>query len=310
MPLYATCWVPSGRLTVVSEPTAPLGAPEMGAASGCQTCVQADPVQMNFPFSSPLSRYRVIPCGSVSTVAPRVAFEAVFTSAVPALTAEALDWEADVLALAVLEEEEPELYELLPQAARVSAAARLGRRHFAIGLIELLFGRESCGHEPATPPQDAQPAGILSLRRTRTIGSTGDGADRRERAAAHAAGNHPRFDPGGGHAGRPEARGGPRDGKPRPGLRRHRVEWRRRGRHAHLLRRPAGRPAGRLRPSVWPSPRREPRRAGRVRHPAGRWRGRERRGDLPSRLRRRCSGDPLVPVRRNRDRGGGGYQPR
>jgi hypothetical protein len=71
-----------------------------------------------------------MPCAFVSTVAPIVVFDAVFTTA-----AGALAWlEEDVL----LElEEEP----LLPHAASVSETATAGTRHFNPRGIGLLFSR-------------------------------------------------------------------------------------------------------------------------------------------------------------------------
>jgi hypothetical protein len=75
-------------------------------------------------------------------VAPRVEFDAVFTTAA--------DFPAGALALEVggvlaWEEEEPE--ELLPQAARVNDAMRAGRRNFRVTGIGLLWlsGRVDAG---------------------------------------------------------------------------------------------------------------------------------------------------------------------
>ena len=67
--------MPSGRLTVASEPTLPVGVPEE-AISGCHTCVQAELVQIHFPFCSPLRRYSVRPWLLTSTVVPSAAFDA------------------------------------------------------------------------------------------------------------------------------------------------------------------------------------------------------------------------------------------
>jgi hypothetical protein len=73
-----------------------------------------------------------MPCAFVSTVAPIVVFDAVFTTA-----AEALGWlEEDVL----LELEEDPLPELpLPHAASVIEAATAGTRHFNPRRIGVLF---------------------------------------------------------------------------------------------------------------------------------------------------------------------------
>jgi hypothetical protein len=63
-----------------------------------------------------------------------VAFDAVLTRAVALPEDVVLGWEADDVPAAVVEEDE-----LLPQAARVRAAATVGRRHLRIGRIGLLW---------------------------------------------------------------------------------------------------------------------------------------------------------------------------
>jgi hypothetical protein len=68
----------------------------------------------------------------VSTVAPIVAFDAVFTTA-----AEVLGWLEDDELLELEDDPVPEL--LLPHAARVSEAATAGRRHFNLGSIRAPF---------------------------------------------------------------------------------------------------------------------------------------------------------------------------
>src|ERR1035437_9822198 len=107
MPLKVTCIAPSGRLTVPSEPTLPLGEPPVDAASGCHAFTHVALVELHFPFFSPERLYRVKPCESTSTAPPSDETDAVFTTAVPAPP---LDCEADGEELLLL-------LELLPQAA-------------------------------------------------------------------------------------------------------------------------------------------------------------------------------------------------
>jgi hypothetical protein len=73
-----------------------------------------------------------MPCAFVSTVAPIVVFDAVFTTA-----AEALGWLEEDALLELEEEPVPEL--LLPQAASVTEAATAGRRHFKLERIRAPF---------------------------------------------------------------------------------------------------------------------------------------------------------------------------
>jgi hypothetical protein len=127
--LYATCVVPSGRFTVPSEPM-PLGAPAPPTVSGCHSCRQEALVQMNFPFCSPLRRYRVSPCASTSTVAPSFGFAAVLTVAL-----EALPVDCDELGWFAGAEPELEDFELLPQDASASAAASAGTTNFIVDHI-------------------------------------------------------------------------------------------------------------------------------------------------------------------------------
>jgi hypothetical protein len=123
MPLYASCALPSGRFTAVSEPTPPLVAPAPAALTGCHTFTHSALVQMKLPFLSALSEYSVAPPEVVSTVACSAGLEAVFTAPAPPLPDEAV---CEVLEPVVADPPEPE--ELLPQAASASEAASVGRR--------------------------------------------------------------------------------------------------------------------------------------------------------------------------------------
>jgi hypothetical protein len=72
----------------------------------------------------------------VSTVAPRVAFDAVFTSEdTPSLGAAVVVPATLEGAAAVAEEEEADPLELLPQAARITDAKTAGTRIFRVGRI-------------------------------------------------------------------------------------------------------------------------------------------------------------------------------
>jgi hypothetical protein len=73
-----------------------------------------------------------MPCAFVSTVAPIVVFDAVFTTA-----AEALGWLEEDALLELEEDPVPEL--LLPHAASVTEAATAGTRHFKIGRMRAPF---------------------------------------------------------------------------------------------------------------------------------------------------------------------------
>jgi hypothetical protein len=96
----------------------------------------------------------------VSTVAPRVVFDAVLTTVdVPSLDdAEVLDCELGEAAVLACEEE-PEPLELLPHAARVNDTARAGRRNFRIGRIGTPFAKQRTGtlavHRPGTVLEDS-----------------------------------------------------------------------------------------------------------------------------------------------------------
>jgi hypothetical protein len=81
-----------------------------------------------------------MPCAFVSTVAPIVVFDAVFT------TAAALGWLEEDALLELDEDPVPEL--LLPQAASVTEAATVGRRHFKLGRIRAPFHAERDGIVP------------------------------------------------------------------------------------------------------------------------------------------------------------------
>jgi hypothetical protein len=83
-----------------------------------------------------------MPCAFVSTVAPIVVFDAVFTTA-----AEALGWLEEDALLELEEDPVPEL--LLPHAASVTEAATAGTRHFKIGRIR---GSFSAGGDGIVPP--------------------------------------------------------------------------------------------------------------------------------------------------------------
>jgi hypothetical protein len=73
-----------------------------------------------------------MPCAFVSTVAPIVVLEAVFTT-----VAEVLGWLAEDELLELAEEPVPEL--LLPHAASVRDATAAGRRNFSLGCIGAPF---------------------------------------------------------------------------------------------------------------------------------------------------------------------------
>jgi hypothetical protein len=82
-----------------------------------------------------------MPCAFVSTVAPIVAFDAVFTTA-----AEALGWVDEDALLELEEDPVPEL--LLPHAASVTDAATAGTRHFNLARIRAPFSADRDGIVP------------------------------------------------------------------------------------------------------------------------------------------------------------------